>query len=107
MTNNAKFSTRRNWRPATFTEVDGARGVVRDKWNLLDAANQPVARIALEQDGEAAGRWRWFIFIHPHGSRLGETGLCDTEEEAREICESRVPDWAIARLPHGRRRKIY
>jgi hypothetical protein len=99
--------TPRNWRPATFRGPDDSRGVLANSWELIDPSNQRVARIHLEQDGPEAGQWRWFVLVHPHGAPLGETGLCRSESKAREICERKVPDWTIARLPHGRRRPLW
>ena len=97
----------RNWRPATFRGPDGSKGILADSWELLDPNNQRVARIHLEQDGPEAGHWRWFILVTPHGAPLGEIGFCSNEYEAREICERKVPDWTIARLPHGRKRPLW
>ncbi len=101
------MSKERNWRPAVFRSVDGARGVIENSWELIDAVEQRVARVTLEDMGCEAGRWRWLVLVHPHGAPLGESGLCDTQEEAKQICEQMVPDWTIARLPRGRRRAIW
>ena len=97
----------RNWRAAMFKSPDGARGRLADAWELLDSAGQRVARVALEEDGSEKGRWRWLVLVHPHGAPLGETGVCDTDDAARRICEEKVPDWTIARLPQGRRRRMW
>ena len=96
----------RNWRPAAFKSLDGARGVIENSWELLDSVQQRVARVSLEDQAQEAGRWRWLVLVQPHGAPLGESGLCDTIDEAKKICEQMVPDWTIARLPKGRRRPI-
>ena len=97
----------RNWRPATFRSPDGVRGRLANAWELLDGVGQRVARIALEEEGAETGRWRWLVLVHPHGAPLGETGVCDTETAARRICEKKVPEWTIARLPKGRRQRMW
>lgn len=101
------MSKQRNWRPAAFKSLDGSRGVMNDSWELLDSSDQRVARVTLEDQGRDMGRWRWLVLVQPHGAPLGESGLCDTPEEARQICEQMVPDWTIARLPKGRRRAMW
>jgi len=97
----------RNWRPAMFRSPDGARGRLANAWELLDGVGQRVARITLEEEGAEAGRWRWLVLVHPHGAPLGESGVSDTAAAARRICEQKVPDWTIARLPQGRRRRMW
>jgi hypothetical protein len=97
----------RNWRQAILIGADGARGMLDNSWELLDPSNHRVARINIEQDGPETGHWRWFILVTPNGTPLGESGFCRSEHEAREICERKVPDWTVARLPHGRNRQIW
>ena len=96
----------KKWRLATPSHVDLPRSVPSKFWELLDPANQRVARIHQELDGQRDGLWRWLILVDPHGSPLGETGYCCSESEARQICESKIPDWTIAHVPSGRKRHI-
>jgi hypothetical protein len=96
----------RQWRRANFKGTDGARGLVPDACILLDEAGQRVAKVSFEADGPNAGKWRWIVLVSPQGTPLGETGLSLTQEDAKVLCERRVPDWTRARLPQGRRRPL-
>lgn len=101
------YVSERQWRRANFKGADGARGLIPDACILLDEAGQRVAKVSFESDGPQAGKWRWVVLVSPQGAPLGETGLSLTQEEAKALCERRVPDWTRARLPMGRRRPLW
>lgn len=97
----------RQWRSANFRGADGARGLVPDACILLDEVGRRVAKVSLEADGPYAGTWRWVVLVSQQGAPLGETGLSLTQDEAKALCERRVPDWTRARLAQGRRRPLW
>jgi len=101
------YVSERQWRMANFKGAEGVQGLVPDACILLDEAGQRVAKVSFESDGPQAGKWRWVVLVSPQGAPLGETGLSLTQEEAKALCERRVPDWTRARLPKGRRRPLW
>lgn len=81
------------WRRTTFTSAGGHVEIAPDDWSLLDSSGEPLARLYKVFGGPQDGRWYWTVLFQRDGSvGSGGNGFAATGREAREACESRVPE---------------
>lgn len=86
------------WRRTAHKRLDGKIEVMEDDWSLADGGLS-IARLYRIAGGPQDGQWAWFVQVFPDGTPgNGGTGFAATGTEARESCESLLPESIRARL---------
>lgn len=62
-----------------------------------------LARLYDSSYPEIEGTWRWSVYVDAQGRETFRGGACATGTEARQTCESLIPDWLGGKMDTRRR----